>query len=129
MIVYKNKRYIKCDLFPNSDWIGDADWILDDEIDAQLESKIIGLYPDFDFILDDNGKLVDVTSTDPAPLPKPAPTDHERIEALESAFTEIGAILGGSMMSNFYALQVRMGKISIDDVPAKWKKETEEKLL
>lgn len=88
MIVYKNKRYIKCELFPNSDWIGDADWVLNDETDVELENKIIGLYPNFEFVLDGTGNIADVVEIEPTPAPDPAPTDHERLEALEQAFME-----------------------------------------
>lgn len=93
MIIYKNKRYIKCDLFPNSDWIGDADWILNDEIDAELENKIIDLYPNFDFVLDDNGKLVDVMEIEPAPAPAPPapPTNAE----LAAAIAELAEVICG----------------------------------
>ena len=93
MIIYKNKRYIKCDLFPNSDWIGDADWILDDEIDAELENKIIDLYPNFDFVLDDNGKLADVMEIEPAPtsVPPAPPTNAE----LAAAIAELAEVICG----------------------------------
>lgn len=88
MIVYKNKRYIKCELFPNSDWIGDADWVLNDETDADLENKIIDLYPNFDFVLDGNGKLVDVMEIEPAPAPFNI-TLEQRVTAVENATEEI----------------------------------------
>ena len=29
-------------------------------------------------------------------------------------------------MAKFYAMQIRIGKITIDDVPEKWRKETKE---
>ena len=65
MVVYKDKRFIKCDLFPNTDWIGDADFILDDndEKDSKIEEKIISLYPNYDFVFDDNGNISDVVET------------------------------------------------------------------
>ena len=66
MIVYKNKQYMKCDDFPDTDFIGDADWVLDDNIDAELESKIIDLYPNFEFVLSDDGsRILDVTESKP----------------------------------------------------------------
>ena len=65
MIIYKNKQFSRCSLYPNTDWIGNADYILDDEKDIELEEKIIALYPDFDFVLDDEGKLIDVTKINP----------------------------------------------------------------
>lgn len=68
MIIYKNKSFLKMDLYPNTDWIGNADFILDDndEKDTELEVKIIGFYPNFDFVLNDDGsKIVDVVATEP----------------------------------------------------------------
>ena len=52
MIVYKDKSFLKMDLYPDTDWVGDADFILDDndEKDAEIEAKIIELYPNFDFV-------------------------------------------------------------------------------
>ena len=66
MVIYKDKRFVKCELFPNTDWIGDADFILNDndEKDAELESKIIEFYPNFEIVLNDDGsKIVDVVAT------------------------------------------------------------------
>ena len=68
MIIYKNKSFLKMDLYPNTDWIGNADFILDDnnEKDAELEVKIIEFYPNFEFVLNDDGsKIVDVVATEP----------------------------------------------------------------
>ena len=65
MIVYKSKFFAKSEKYPDTDWIGDADWVLsdNDEKDAELEAKIIALYPNFDFVLDDNGNISDVIET------------------------------------------------------------------
>ena len=66
MIVNKDKSYNKNSLYPNTDWIGDADFILNDndEKDAELESKIIEFYPNFEIVLNDDGsKIVDVVAT------------------------------------------------------------------
>ena len=65
MIIYKNKSFLKMDLYPNTDWIGNADFILDDndEKDAEIEAKIISLYPNFDFVFDDDGNIADVIET------------------------------------------------------------------
>ena len=66
MVVFKNKLFSKCDMFPNTDFIGNADFILNDndEKDAELEAKIIELYPNFEFVLNDDGsKIVDVVAT------------------------------------------------------------------
>ena len=93
MIIYKNKRYIKCDLFPNSDWIGDADWVLNDEIDVELENKIIDLYPNYDFVLNSTGNIVDVIEIEPEPAPVPPapPTNAE----LAAAIAELAEVICG----------------------------------
>ena len=68
MIVYRNKRFSANSDHPNDDWIGNADFILDDndEKDAEIEAKIIGLYPNFELVLnDDDIKIVDVVATEP----------------------------------------------------------------
>lgn len=58
MIVYKNKQFTQIGLYPDTDWIGNADWVIPD--DSDLAEKIKGLYPNFDFVLDDNGNISDV---------------------------------------------------------------------
>lgn len=65
MIIFKDKSFLKMELYPDTDWIGDADWVLDDndEKDAELEAKIIRLYPNFDFVFDDDGNISDVIET------------------------------------------------------------------
>lgn len=66
MIVYKSKFFAKSEKYPDTDWIGDADWVLsdNDESDAEIEAKIIGLYPNFEFVISDDGsKIVDVIET------------------------------------------------------------------
>ena len=65
MVIYKDKTFLKMDLYPNTDWIGDADWVLDDNDpkDAEMEEKIISLYPNFDFVLGDDGNVADVIET------------------------------------------------------------------
>ena len=132
MVVFRNKQFVKCEEFPDTDFTGDADWVLDDndEKDAELEAKIISLYPNFDFVFDDDGKISDVIETEPAPIPPAPPTDHERLEALESMFSEIGALslLGGIKMSQFYRLQIKLGKINIDDVPLRWREQVRKEL-
>ena len=65
MIVRKDKSFNKMGLYPDTDWIGDADWVLDDNDpkDAEIEEKIISLYPNFDFVFDDDGNIADVVET------------------------------------------------------------------
>ena len=65
MVVFRNKQFVKCEEFPNTDFVGNADWVLDDnnEDDAKIEEKIIRLYPNFDFVFGDDGQLSDVIET------------------------------------------------------------------
>ena len=97
MVIYKDKRFVKCGLFPNTDWIGNADWVLDDNDskDAEIEEKIISLYPNFDFVFDDDGNIADVTATEPAEK-LPEITLEQRVTATENAVEElISMIMGG----------------------------------
>ena len=93
MIVFKNKQFVKCEEFPDTDWIGDADWVLDDndKKDAELEAKIISLYPNFEFVFDDNGQPVDAAKTEPEPVPPLPPTNAE----LAAAIAELAEVICG----------------------------------
>ena len=95
MIVRKDKSFNKMGLYPDTDWIGDADWVLDDndEKDAEIEEKIISLYPNYDFVLGDDGNIADVTATEPVPVeevPEP-PTNAE----LAAAIAELAEVISG----------------------------------
>ena len=93
MIVRKDKSFNKMGLFPDTDWLGDADWVLDDndERDAELEAKIISLYPNFEFALDDDGNISDVVETEPEPKPPVPPTNAE----LAAAIAELAEVICG----------------------------------
>ena len=94
MVVFRNKQFVKCEEFPDTDFTGNADWVLDDndEKDAELEAKIISLYPNFEFVLDDDGNISDATETEPEPKP-PEITTEQRMTAMENAMEEIINIL------------------------------------
>lgn len=97
MVVFKNKQFVKCEEFPDTDWIGNSDWVLDDndEKDAEIEEKIKTLYPNFDFVFDDDGNIADVTATEPAEK-LPEITLEQRVTATENAVEElISMIMGG----------------------------------
>ena len=93
MIVYKNKQFMQIGLYPDTDWIGNADWVIPD--DSELAEKIKTLYPNFDFVLDDDGNIADVTATEPAEK-LPEITLEQRVTATENAVEElISMIMGG----------------------------------
>ena len=86
MIIYKNKFFFIFVKYPDTDWIGNADWVIPD--DSELAEKIIRLYPNFEFVFDDNGQPVDVTETESEPKP-PEITTEQRMTAMENAMEEI----------------------------------------
>lgn len=61
MILYKDKRFVTRSDAPNTDFMGNADWVIPDG--SELAKKIIRLYPNFEFVFDDDGQPVDVTET------------------------------------------------------------------
>ena len=61
MILYADKSFITNSEHPNDDWMGNADWVIPDG--SELAQKIIRLYPNFEFVFDDDGQPVDVTET------------------------------------------------------------------
>ena len=89
MVVFRNKQFVKCEEFPDTDWIGDAGWVIPD--DSELADKIIALYPNFDFVLDDNGNISDVVEVEPAPKPPTPPTNAE----LAAAIAELAEVICG----------------------------------
>ena len=93
MILYKNMRYRTDSDHPNDDWVGDADYVVPD--DSEIAEKIKTLYPNYDFVLDDDGNIADVTATEPAEK-LPEITLEQRVTATENAVEElISMIMGG----------------------------------
>ena len=89
MIVYKNKQFTQIGLYPDTDWTGNADWVIPD--DSELAEKIKELYPNFEFVFGDNGEPVDVTETEPALVPPAPPTNAE----LAAAIAELAEVICG----------------------------------
>lgn len=92
MVLYADKRFITNSEHPNDDWMGNADWVIPDG--SELAKKIKQLYPNFEFVFDDDGNISDVIETDPEPLP-PNITTEQRMEAMENAMAEIIEMLMG----------------------------------
>ena len=61
---------------PNDDWFGCAEYIIDDNNpdNKELISKIFEYTPYFDYVLDDNGNLIDVIKTQDKPEPELDPS-------------------------------------------------------
>ena len=95
MVVFKNKQFVKCEEFPDTDFTGNADWVLDDNDpkEAGLEELIIAFYPNFDIITDSNGKISDIVATDPVTkeVPLVPPTNEE----LAAAIAELAEVICG----------------------------------
>ena len=89
MILYKDKRFVTRSDAPNTDFVGDADFVVPD--DSELAEKIIRLYPNFEFVFDDNGKPVDAIEIEPAPVPPLPPTNAE----LAAAIAELAEVICG----------------------------------
>lgn len=60
MIIYKNKWFCTNSDYPNEDWVGDADYVVDDN--SEIASKIMAYAPNYDFVIE-NGVLVDIVQT------------------------------------------------------------------
>ena len=95
MVVFKNKQFVKCEEFPDTDFTGNADWVLDDNDpkEAGLEELIIAFYPNFDIITDNNGKISDIVATEPVTkeVPPVPPTNEE----LAAAIAELAEVICG----------------------------------
>ena len=92
MVVYKNGAYTINRAYPDTDFIGCADFVVPDG--SELAEKIIAMYPNFRIIENDDGGIADVVETEAVTaetLPEP-PTNAE----LAAAIAELaGVICGG----------------------------------
>ena len=91
MVLYKNKHFVTRSDAPDTDFMGNADYVVPD--DSEIAEKIKTLYPNFDFVLDDDGNIADVTATEPVPaeeVPEP-PTNAE----LAAAIAELAEVICG----------------------------------
>ena len=95
MVVFKNKQFVKCEEFPDTDFTGNADWVLDDNDpkEAGLEELIIAFYPNFDIITDSNGKISDIVATEP--VTKEAPPVPPTNAELAAAIAELAEVICG----------------------------------
>ena len=90
MVLYNDGNFVTNSAYPDTDFMGDADWVIPDG--SELAEKIIRLYPNFEFVFDDDGNISDVVETEPEPKP-PEITTEQRMTAMENAVEEIINIL------------------------------------
>lgn len=90
MIVYENKGFMTNSLYPDTDWTGNAKYVVPD--DSELAEKIKAAYPYYDFVEDVEGNLVDIVETErpePEPEPEPEPVpEYANLSELAEAITE-----------------------------------------
>lgn len=87
MVVYKNKNFVTNSKYPDSDFMGNADWVIPDG--SELAEKIKNL-SDFEFVFDGE-ELVDVVETERQPVPPAPPTNAE----LAAAIAELAEVICG----------------------------------
>ena len=85
MLVYKDKKFISNSEYPDTDWVGDADYVIPDG--SELAERIKAAYPYFELVFDGE-KLVGMEETERPPVP-PAITQEQRLTAAENAIEEI----------------------------------------
>ena len=86
MILYKNKRFISNSEYPDTDWVGDADYVIPDG--SELAEKIKQAYPYFELVFDGEN-LVDIEETERPPVPPSPPTNAE----LAAAIAELAEVI------------------------------------
>ena len=64
---------------PNENWTGDDSFFVVDDT-SDLGKRLLQCAPYYDEILDANGTLIDITPTEPPPLPPPEPTELELLK-------------------------------------------------
>ena len=89
MVLYKDKRFVTRSDATDTDFMGDADFVVPD--DSELAEKIIRLSPNFEFVFDDDGNISDVAETELAPLPPepPAPPTNAELAAAIAELAEV----------------------------------------
>ena len=88
MIVYKNKGFVTNSEYPDTDWVGDADFVIPDG--SELAEKTKAVYPYFNFIFDGE-ELVGIEETERPPVPPAPPTNAE----LAAAIAELAEVICG----------------------------------
>lgn len=96
MIIFDNKTYQTRSDKPDTDWLGTATYVVEDG--TRIADKVVSYFPYYDFVLDDDGNLVDVIATE---RPLPEPTLEERVVDLETENEMISEVLDSLLMGEF----------------------------
>ena len=88
MILYKDKRFISNSEYPDTDWVGDADFVIPDG--SELAERIKAAYPYFELVCDGE-ELVGIEETERPPVPPSPPTNAE----LAAAIAELAEVICG----------------------------------
>lgn len=110
MIINKiNKSFQTRSDKPNSNWLGDEWYVIDDKL--ELANKIIQLFPRFDLVLDENDNVVDVVE-----IPKTdEELNQERIEEIRTELNNLDTIINRAT-EDLYTLTEITPYESIQDV-------------
>ena len=99
MIIFKDKHFITNSEHPDDDFVGNAEYVVPDGSD--LAQKILALYPNFDFVFDDDGTLVDVVE-----INEPIENIISRKKAELSAECEKAIVAGVDVGDAHYSLTI-----------------------
>lgn len=88
MIINKdNKAFQTRSDMPNTNWLGEEWYVVEDG--SNLANKISQLFPRFDFVLDDDGNLVDVVE-----IPKTQEEiNAERVEEIKAELEDLDSTI------------------------------------
>jgi len=86
MIVFKDKGYEARSDKPNEDWTNQALYILPDN--SEIAKKIKQYYPNYDFVVNGKGELIDVVEILVENPPEP-PSIEDRMVAVEETLLMI----------------------------------------
>ena len=88
MIVREDRNFESLSVYPNTDWYNEGNYVVDEttEEGKPLVNKIKEHSPYFDFVLDGEGNLIDITPTERPPAPTPEPTVEEQLLSIQDDF-------------------------------------------
>lgn len=94
MVLYKNKNYITRSDAPDTDFMGDADYVVPD--DSELAMKIISMFPNFTIVEDDEGNIIDITEYIPEITPEEI--EAHKVERIQESKVQLAKWLESNPM-------------------------------